>query len=96
MSFIYDSTHFFLGSGQTPNIVSAINGNTTNGGDYMGPLVALAVPDDLNQSLDISTVKIEFLSRNPDGFTSQCLYEYSDSNNNPFGVSFRLDKMFDG
>jgi hypothetical protein len=96
MSFIYGGTHFFLDSGNTINIVSAINGDTTNGGDYVGPLVALAVPDDLHQSVDISTVKIEFVSRNSDGLSSQCLYEYSVSNNNPFGVSFRLDKMFDG
>jgi hypothetical protein len=35
MSFIYGGTHFLLDSGNTINVVSAINGDTTNGGDYV-------------------------------------------------------------
>jgi hypothetical protein len=94
MSLVYGVTHFFLAPGQTLNIISAINGTTTNGGDYVGPLLPLAVPDGLNQTVDISTVSVEFLSRNPDGFTSQCIYHYSITNNNAFGVTARLDKFF--
>jgi hypothetical protein len=96
MSLVFGSTHFFLQPGQSLDIISAINGNTTSGGDYVGPLLPLAVPDGLHQSVDISTTKVEFLSRNPNGLTSQCLYHYSIANNNSFGVSVRLDKFFNG
>ena len=96
MSLVYGSTHFFIPSGQNWSFTSAINGNTGTGGDYVGPLVALAVPDGLNQSVEITTTRVEFLSRNSDGLTSQCVYHYSVTNNNPFGVTIRLDKFFDG
>jgi len=96
MSLVYGSTHFFIPSGQTWGFTSAINGDTTNGGDYVGPLVALGVPDDLHQSVDVTTTKVEFLSRNSDGLTSQCVYHYSVTNNNSFGVTLRLDKFYDG
>jgi hypothetical protein len=88
MSLVYGSTHFFIPSGQTWGFTSAINGDTTNGGDYVGPLVALGVP--------VTTTRVEFLSRNSDGLTSQCVYHYSVTNNNSFGVTLRLDKFYDG
>jgi len=94
MSLVTGVTHFFLQPGQTLDIISAINGDTTNGGEYVGPLLPLAVPDGLNQTVDISTVSVEFLSRNPDGLTSPCIYHYSITNNNSLGVSVRLDKFF--
>ena len=96
MALVIGSTLFFLSSGQTFFITSAINGNTSTGGDYVGPLVAIAVPSALHQSVDISTVKVEFLSRDSNGLTSRCVYHYSITNNNGFGVTVRLDKFFDG
>jgi len=94
MAFVIGSTKFFLPSGSTFFITSAINGNPNTGGDYVGPLLPLAVPDGLHHSVDISTVKIEFLSTDPGGLTSRCVYHYSITNNNAFGVTVRLDKFF--
>jgi hypothetical protein len=96
MALVYGSTHFVINAGQTFNIITAFNGNLQSGGDYVGPMVAIAVPDANNQSVDISTTKVEFLSQNSDGLTSQCLYHYSFTNQNSFAVSLRLDKFFDG
>ena len=47
MSLIYGSTKFFIPAGQTWNFTSAINGDPTNGGDYVGPLIAVGVADGL-------------------------------------------------
>ena len=96
MALVFGSTKFFVPSGQTFFITSAIHGNTNTGGDYVGPMLPLAVPDGLHQTVDISTVNVEFLSVDPGGLTSRCVYHYSITNNNPFGVTVRLDKFFDG
>jgi hypothetical protein len=96
MSLVYGNTKFFIPSGQTWNFTSAINGDTTNGGDYVGPLVAAGIPDSLQQEVAITPTNPRFISRNPDGLTSQTVYDYSVTNNNAFPVTIRLDKFFDG
>ena len=83
-------------AGATFGFTSAINGNTTNGGDYEGPLVAVGVPNELQQGVTITPTNVRFISRNPDGWTSQAVYDYSVTNHNSFPVTIRLDKFFDG
>lgn len=96
MSLVYGNTQFFIPAGQTWGFVSAINGDTTNGGDYVGPLVAAGIPAGLQQAVTITPTNPRFISRNPDGLTSQTVYDYSVTNNNAFPVTIRLDKFFNG
>lgn len=96
MSMVYGNTKFFIPAGQTWSFTSAINGDTTNGGDYVGPLVAVGVPDDLQQAVTITTTNFRAISRDPNGLTSRTVYDYSVTNNNPFAVTIRLDKFFNG
>jgi hypothetical protein len=96
MSLVYGSTKFFIPAGQTWGFTSAFNGDTTNGGDYVGPMVAVGVTDDLQQEVTITPTNVRFISRNSDGLTSQAVYDYSVTNQNTFGVVIRLDKFFDG
>lgn len=96
MSVVYGSTMFFIPAGQTWRFTSAINGDTTNGGDYVGPLVAVGVPSDLQQAVSITPTNARFISRDSDGLSSQTVYDYSVTNQNSFGVVIRLDKFFNG
>ena len=96
MPLIYGSTKFFIPAGQTWNFTSAINGDPSNGGDYVGPLVAVGVADGLQQEVAITPTNVRFISRNSDGLTSQAVYDYSVTNGNTFGVLIRLDKFFNG
>jgi hypothetical protein len=89
VSIIFGSTQFFIAAGQTLNIVSAINGDTTNGGDYVGPLVAAAVP--ISPPQQAATIT----PTNP-RFPDQAVYEYSVTSNNVFAMLIRLDKFYDG
>lgn len=96
MSLAYGSTMFFIPAGQTFGFTSAINGNTSSGGDYVGPLVVVGVPSALHQAVSITTTNVRFLSHNNDGLTSQAVYDYAVTNPNAFGVTVRLDKFYDG
>ena len=89
MSLVYGSTQFFIQAGQTLDFVTAINGDTTNGGDYVGPLVVAAVPVSPPQQAATIT------PTNP-RFPDQAVYEYSVTSNNVFAMLVRLDKFFDG
>lgn len=96
MSIVYGTTKFFIPAGQTWGFSSAINGNPTNGGDYVGPLVAVGIPDDLQQEVAITPTNARFISRDNNGLTSRTVYDYSVTNNNSFGVTIRFDKFFNG
>lgn len=89
MSIVYGSTQFYIQAGQTIGFVSAINGDTTNGGDYVGPLVAAAVP--ISPPQQAATIT----PTNP-RFPDRTVYEYSVTSNNVFPMLIRLDKFFDG
>jgi hypothetical protein len=94
MSLITGNTVFWVAAGATLTVHSAINGNATDGGDDVGPLVAVAVPSHLAPELAITPPSVRFLSASDDGITSQAIYVYTVKNHNPFPVSFRLDKFF--
>lgn len=95
MSFVNGTTQFSIAPGATLSLVSAINGTTSSGGDYVGPLVAVAFPTKLNQSLKISTTAVKALHRDGNGLTSRVVYLYTVTNNNSFSVKFVVDKFFD-
>jgi hypothetical protein len=96
MAVVTGNTLFFIPAGQTWGFTSAINGDTTSGGDYVGPLVAVGIPSHLRQEVTITPTNARILSRDENGLTSRTVYDYSVSNNNAFGVTIRLDKFFDG
>jgi hypothetical protein len=96
MSLAYGNTQFWIPAGQTWDFTSAINGDPTNGGDYVGLLVVVGVPDDLQQGVSITPTNVRFISRDDNGLTSRTVYDYSVTNNNPFPVMIRLDKFFNG
>lgn len=96
MSIIIGNTKFFIPAGETWDFTSAVNGDLTNGGDYVGPLVAAGIPDGLQQKVTITPTNPRIISRNPDGLTSKMVYDYSVTNNNTFPVTIRVDKFFNG
>ena len=96
MTLVYGQTKFFIPGGQTWSFTSAINGDPTNGGDYVGPLVAVGVPDDLQEAVTITATNFRAISRDSNGFTSRTVYDYSVTNNNSFPVTIRLDKFYNG
>jgi hypothetical protein len=95
MSHIYGNKKFSIPAGETWSFATAINGDATNGGEYVGPLVAAAVPDGLQQGVTITPTNPRFIKRNRDGFTSKTVYDYSVTNNNAFPVIIRIDVFFD-
>ena len=95
MSSVTGTTHFTVAAGATFSLTTAFNGTTTHGGDYVGPMVAVPVPNPLKVSLKVSTTTVKFLHENDDGLTSTCIYLYTVTNTNSFSVKFRVDKFFD-
>jgi hypothetical protein len=96
MAVVYGNTKFFIRAGEAWNFTSAINGDPTNGGDYVGPLVAVGVPDGLQQAVTITPTNFRAVSRDNNGLSSRTVYDYSLTNNNSFPVTIRLDKFYNG
>jgi hypothetical protein len=95
MSHLYGNKKFVIPAGDTWGFTTAINGTATNGGDYVGPLVAAAVPDGLQQGVTITPTNPRIISRNKDGFTSKTVYDYFVTNQNAFPVTIRIDFFYD-
>ncbi len=95
MSTAFNGTVFSVAAHSSISLEVAFNGNTTSGGDNMGPLVVAPLPTRLNQSVNVSTSSIKFLRRDSNGLTSRCIYLYTVTNRNSFNVSFVTDFFFD-
>jgi hypothetical protein len=94
MGVVYGSGKFFIDAGQTAGFTTAFNGDPTNGGDYMGPVVVCGVCDDLQQEVSVSPTNLRSISVDPNGLTSRVVYDYAVTNNNSAGVNVRLDKSY--
>ena len=95
MSKAFSSTQFSVGAHGKVSLVAAFNGNTSSGGDNMGPVVVLPMPTKLNQAVNVTTTSIKFVSRDSNGLTSRAVYLFTVANPNAFHVSFVLSYFFD-
>lgn len=95
MSTAFNGTVFSVAAHSSISLEVAFNGNTTSGGDLVGPMAVAPQPTRLNQSVNVSTTSVKFLRRNSNGLTSQCIYLYTVTNRNAFHVSFVTEFFFD-
>ncbi|WP_028775850.1 hypothetical protein [Shimazuella kribbensis] len=88
MAISYGSEVFTLAPGTSVGINTAFGGNTSTGGNYLGPIVVAAAPIPNQRALQSSTVATRFTSTGD--LTSKCVYDYAIQNNNSDSVSFKL------
>lgn len=93
---IYDTNEFTVAAHSTFSLRAAFNGNTTSGGDNMGPVVVGAWPTRLNQSVNVSTTAFLPISRDGNGLTSRVVYLFTVTNHNSFHVTFSIQYFCDG
>ncbi|KUJ64999.1 hypothetical protein ACZ90_52595 [Streptomyces albus subsp. albus] len=90
MTIAYDNNDHFIAA----NTTLGFNWSFSNG-DYYGPIMLAAAPNELHQALEGSLGHPEFTARDSGGLTSRCFYHNTVTNYNGFGVMFRSQAFHD-
>jgi hypothetical protein len=92
MTVILGNHFFVMPAGATWDFTTAINGQTTTGGDYKGPLVSAAFVTNVGQSAAITPTNPRYIGEDQ----SRVVYDYSVHNPNSDTIVFAIDKFFNG